>query len=178
LNSFIFVQVLGILTLVLFVASLQQRQKERFLLLQIIGTMLFIVQYAVTGRITGAVIFIIVVIRGIVFYCYKKKDLKPSLAVLIIFQVALVVTTYFVWQNILSIVPYIATAIKTWGVWQDDMKWTRRASMFCQCFMIIYNLSASMYTGALTELCALASTLIAMWRYDFRKKLNDKGENL
>ena len=169
MDNFIFVQILGIITLILFVVSLQQRKKENFLLLQMIGTLLFIVQYILTNKITGAIIFTIVVIRGLVFYCYKKKDLKPSLIVLIIFQIVLLFSTYFSWQNMLSIIPYTATAVKTWGTWQDDMKWTRRASLFCQGSMIAYNLTASMYTGALTEVCALASTIIAIWRYDFRK---------
>jgi len=169
LDNFIFVQILGIITLILFVVSLQQRKKETFLLLQIAGTSLFIVQYILTNRITGAILFTVVVIRGVVFYLYKKKDLKPSLVILIIFQAALLISTYFSWENIISIIPYVATVVKTWGAWQDDMKWLRRASLVCQAFMIAYNISASMYTGALTEVCAMTSTLIAMWRYDFRK---------
>ena len=157
------------MTLGLFVASLQQRKKETFLLLQIFGTVLFIVQYILTDRITGAVIFTIVAIRGLVFFYYKKKDLKPSLAVLIVFQAAILVATYFTWQNMLSIIPLIATVAKTWGTWQDDMKWMRRTSVVSQSSMIVYNFTASMYTGALTEVCNLASTLIAIWRYDFRR---------
>jgi hypothetical protein len=39
--------------------------------------------------------------------------------------------------------------------------------------MIIYNLTAAMYTGALTEICNCTSSLIAIWRYDIRK---DKKE--
>ena len=170
MDYFILVQILGILTLIIFVISLQQRKKETFLLLQTGGTLLFILQYILTGRVTGAVIFIIVAIRGIVFYYYKKKNLKPSTAILIVFQIILMVATYFTWQNILSIMPLIATVAKTWGTWQDDMKWIRKTSVISQSSMIIYNLTASMYTGALTEVCNLTSTLIAIWRYDFRKQ--------
>ena len=169
LDSFVFVQILGIITLVIFVISLQQKKKENFLLIQTGGTVLFIIQYILTGKYTGAILFTIVLIRGLVFYYYKKKELKPSITVLVIFQVVLVISTYFSWQNILSIIPFIATTAKTWGTWQDDMKWTRRTSLISQSSMIIYNLTASMYTGALTELCNLTSTIIAMWRYDFRK---------
>ena len=173
MNDFIFVQILGILTLIIFVVSLQQRKKETFLLLQTIGTFLFVIQYVLTDRITGAIIFTVVIIRGLVFYYYKKKNLKPSLIILIIFQTALLISAYFTWQNILSIIPLIATSAKTWGTWQDDMKWTRRTSLLGQSCMIVYNLSAAMYTGALTEVCTLTSTVIAMLRYDFRK---DKGK--
>lgn len=169
MDNLIFVQILGIITLIIFVVSLQQRKKENYLLLQTIGTVLFIIQYILTDKITGAVIFTVVAVRGVVFYYYKKKNLKPSIIILIIFQTALLISTYFTWENILSIIPLIATSAKTWGTWQDDMKWTRRTSLLGQICMIIYNLSAAMYTGALTEICNSISSIVAIWRYDFRK---------
>ena len=172
MNHFVFVQILGAATLILFVVSLQQRKKESFLLLQMAGTLLFVAQYLLMGKLTGAVTFSIVALRGLVFFLYKKKDLKPSLVVLIAFQAALLVSTLFTWQNALSLIPLISTAAKTWGTWQDNMKWTRRVSLLSQSCMIAYNLAAAMYTGALTELCCLTSTLIAIWRYDFRKIKN------
>jgi hypothetical protein len=57
--------------------------------------------------------------------------------------------------------------------WLDDGSYDQDsgdAFEYSQSIMIVYNLSASMYTGALTELCNLASTIIAIWRYDFRKE--------
>ena len=170
MDSFVFVQILGIITLFLFIVSLQQRKKENFLLFQIAGTLIYILQYIFTRRYTGAILFTIVLVRGLVFYYYKRKDLKPSIIILIVFQVTLGISTYFSWQNILSIIPFIATAAKTWSTWQDNMKWTRKTSLLSQGGMIIYNLSASMYTGALTEAGNLVSTVIAIWRYDIRKK--------
>jgi len=169
LNNFILIQALGILTLILFVASLQQRKKETFLLLQITGTVLFIAQYLMTNRITAALLFTVVLIRGVVFYVYKKKNLQPSRIVLVAFLGIIAISTYFSWQNVLSIMPLIATSAKTWGTWQDNMKWLRKTSLLSQSCMIVYNLSAGMYTGALTEVCNLTSTVIAMRRYDVCK---------
>ena len=170
MNNFILVQILGLITLILFVISLQQRKKETFLLLQTCGTIFFIAQYILAGRITGATVFTIVAVRGLVFFYYKKKDLKPSKMVLIAFQAILSIAVFLTWQNILSVLPLVATVAKTWGTWQDNMKWIRLTSVISQSSMIIYNFTASMYTGALTEICNLTSTLIAIWRYDFRKK--------
>ena len=168
MDKFLFIQILGIIPLGLFIASLHQRKKENYLLIQIGGTVLFIAQYILTNRITGAVTFTISAIRSLVFYYFKKKNRRPSSVVLIIFQLALVVSTIITWQGIVSLIPFLATAVKTWSTWQDDMKRIRKTSLFTQGCMIVYNLLASMYTGALTEACNLASTVVAMWRYDFR----------
>ena len=169
MNNFVLVQILGAITLIIFVASLQQRKKESFLLLQTTGALLFVAQYILTGRTTGAVIFTIVAIRGAVYCYYKKNNLAPSRTVLIAFMVAVVAAAYFTWQNIFSALPLVTTLAKTWGTWQDNMKLVRKSSLFAQCGMTIYNLSAGMYTGALTEACNLTSSLIAIWRYDRRK---------
>ena len=173
METSITVQLLGILTLIIFVVSLQQRKKEAYLLIQTFGTLLFIVQYILTGKYTGAVTFTVVAIRGLVFYYYKKKGKKPSVAVLVAFLSAIVVSTVLTWQNILSIIPFIATASKTWGTWQDGMKTIRRVSLLSQGIMIVYNMAAGMYTGALTEVCNLASTAVAIWRYDRNKRGKD-----
>ena len=175
MDNFVIVQILGAITLILYVAAFQQRKKETFLLLQSAGSLFFVIQYILTGRITGAVIFIIITIRGIVYYFYKRKGIKPSLAILILFQAILIVSTYLTWQSIFSIFPYIATAGKTWGTWQDEMKWARRTSLLAQCCMIVYNLSAAMYTGTLTEVCNMTSNLIAIWRFDIRKQVTSNN---
>jgi len=163
---FFIVQGLGLGTLLLFVISLQQRKKENLLLFQVAGTTLFIVQYILTGKYTGAVLFAVVLIRGLVFWWYKSKNLQPSRIVLLIFLAVLSVSAWFSWQNWLSVIPLIATTVKTWGTWQDDMKNVRKTSLLSQSSMIAYNLSAGMFTGALTELCNLVSTMIAIKRFD------------
>lgn len=175
MRTLIIVQILGVITLILFVISLQQRKKENYLIFQTIGALLFVAQYILTSSWTGAILFTIIVIRGLVFYYYKKRDMKPSKVVLAVFMISIVVSTYFTWQNVYSIVPFIATVAKTWGTWQDDMKWLRRMSMLGQSCMLVYNLSALMYTGALTEGCNLVSTTIAIWRYDFNPQMRNKS---
>ena len=169
MNRFVVVQILGIVSLALFVISLQQRRKENFLLLQTAGTLSFIAQYILTDRLTGALTFSVVAVRGLVYYIYKKKERKPSVAVLILFQALLLVTTILSWQNMLSAIPLVATAAKTWATWQDDMKWTRRVSLFSQSIMVAYDLAASMYTAALTEACNSVSTIVAMRRFDYKR---------
>jgi len=169
LNTFLLVQALGGVTLLLFVISLQQRKKETFLLLQTAGTLLFVAQYLLQGKAAGAALFAVVAVRGLIFYFFKKKHQKPSRIVFALLLAALGICAVFTWESLLSLIPLAATIAKTWGTWQDDMKWTRATSLFGQCCMIAYNLAAAMYTGAFTEACNAVSTLVAMWRYDRKK---------
>jgi hypothetical protein len=172
--TFYIIQALGVATLVISVIGLHQRKKEAFLIWQTVSTALFIVQYILSGRVTGAVTYGVVVVRGLVFFYYKRKNLRPSRAVLAAFITALFITAYFTWQNFLSVVPLAAAVLRTYGTWQDDMKRVRKTSCVSQFGMIVYNFSAAMYTGALTEICNLISTLAAVWRYDVREKTTIK----
>ena len=170
MNTFILVQILGAITLIIAILAMQQKTKEKLLLFQITSFSLFLAQYAMTGRITAAVIFLVTIIRGGIFYYYAKKNLKPSIAILIVFESIIIVSTYLTWQNFMSAVPLIATTTNTWGILQDNMRWTRRTSLLAQTCWLAYNITATMYTGALAMGFQMASTIIAMWRYDFRKK--------
>jgi len=176
MNIFIIVQILGLITLAVFVISLQQSKKENFLLFQVIGTFLFIVQYILTDRYTGAILFSIVLIRGMVYYFYKKKGLAPSLKIMLMFQAALGVAAVLSWQDVFSAFALVATATKTWGTWQDNMPRLRASSMLAQVCMVVYNLSAAMFTGAVTEGFTLVSTAVAIRRYDVRKKGADSPQ--
>ena len=170
MNRFVLVQALGAATLVLFAISLQQRKKEPFLLIQTAGTLLFVAQYILAGKAAGAAMFAVVAVRGLVFYGFKKKNAAPSTAVLVLFLAALAGCAVFTWENLFSLLPLAATIAKTWGTWQDDMKWTRASSLFGQMLMLAYDLLAAMYAGALTEACTSVSTVIAIGRYDIRKQ--------
>ena len=167
---FILVQILGAITLVLSVTTIQQRKKENLLILQIIAMIFFIFQYLLTYRITGAVVFAIGISRGVVFYWYKKQNKKPSVPILILFQGVVVISTIMSWQNIYSIIPLIVTTINTWGTWQDNMKYTRKTSLVAGAGWCIYNLAAQMYTGFMTEFVGMISTIIAIWRLDIREQ--------
>jgi len=66
-NTSVLVQILGTITLIISIIALQQRKKENFLSLYIISNSVFALQYFLTNKITGAIIVIIVIIRGFVF---------------------------------------------------------------------------------------------------------------
>lgn len=177
MNTFVLVQILGAITLILSAISLQQRKKENLLLIFSCAAALFVIQYFLTNKITGAVLFIIVFIRGLVFFYFKKKNLKPSIAVFVIFQVVTAISTYLTWQNIYSIIPFLATVSATYGMWQDNMKHTRKAMLFTKSSLIFYNFIAGMYTGMITNVVDSVSLMIAMHRFDRKNPTNPQSHN-
>ena len=170
MSTFIWVQILGAITLMVAIIAFQQKKKSNLLLLTTLGFALFIVQYLLTNKITGAALFVIVTLRGLVYFYCERKELKPSVVVLVTFQLALIFFALYTWQNALSILPFIAAFVGGWAFWQDNMMYTRRALVFMKTCMLVYNLSAGMFTGALTSTFELSSVIVAICRYDKKSK--------
>jgi len=162
------VQGLGICTLILFVTSLQMKTKENFLLLNIVALVLYGVQFLLSNAITGAATMLVGIIRSIIFYIYKKRNLNPSIAVLAFLLCLNSALSILAWQNMLSFFPFLGQMSNIYGQWQNDMKRLRIFSIIaCVCFFI-YLFYAGMYTAMLNEVFVTISSIIALWRFRSR----------
>ena len=170
--TFWVVQGLGIVTLVLFVSSLQMKTKERLLIVLIFALIFQLAQYYLTNAVAGIAATVVGLIRVIVFYLYKKHDLKPSvvaLSALIILSIVLIVYT---WENLLSALMFLGMISTIYGQWQDNMKRLRICAIITALCYVIYQYYAGMYTAMLGEAATVISSIVALWR--FRSKTTIK----
>lgn len=166
---FILAQICGVITLILTVISVQFKTKEKIVMCFIWANLVVAIQYFLLGAITGAIISIINAIRCIVFYFYKKKDRKPSIIVLIIFEIVAVISGSISWQNMWSLIPIIVTIIYTYGLWQDDITIVRITTGIAGFGWTIYNIVVRAYIGALQEIAQLISSIISLYRNKEKK---------
>jgi hypothetical protein len=142
------------------------KTKENLLLMQVVSNIFATTQYALTATaLTGAVQNILGVIRGIVFYFFKKRDLNPNKIVLVIFEIAIILGTIFTWENIMSSLPLIGMTANLYGQWQNDMKIVRICAVISAVLWSVYAFYTGVYTAMLTEILKIVSSLIGLWRY-------------
>lgn len=161
---FILAQICGIIALIVTVIAVQFKTKEQIVMCSILANLVVSIQFLLLNAITGAVISIINTIRCIIFYYYKKKDRKPSLIVLLIFEVIAVVSGIISWQNLWSIIPIIVTVVYTYGLWQDNVKVIRITTGVAGFGWAIYDIIVMAYVGAIQETSQLISAIIALVR--------------
>ena len=130
----------------------------------ILANIVVAIQYFLLNALTGAIISILNTIRCIIFYVYKKKDLKPSLVVLLIFEIVAVISGTLSWQNIWSIIPIIVTVIYTYGLWQDNIKIIRITTGVVGFGWAVYDLIVKAFVGAIQETSQLISAIISLYR--------------
>ena len=161
---FISAQICGIIALILTVISVQFKTKEKIIMCFVFANLVASIQFFLLNAITGAVISIINTIRCMVFYYYKKKGKKPSLAILLLFEIVAIVSGIISWQNIWSIIPIVATVLYTYGLWQDDVKIIRITTAIVGLGWAIYDIIVMAYIGAIQESSQFVSAIIALIR--------------
>lgn len=161
---FILAQICGLIILILTVISVQFKTKEKIVMCFVFANVVAAVQYFLLSAFTGAVISVINAIRCIVFYYYKKKEMKPSLIILVIFELIAIISGIFTWQNIWSLIPIIVTVVYTYGLWQDNVTVIRITTGIAGFGWAIYNIIVMAYVGAVQEISQLGSSVIAIVR--------------
>jgi len=148
--------------------SFQQPKKKILLAFLILSFWLFAVQYWLAGSTTGLIIAIIIAVRMMLFYFYERKNpgAKAPFAILVIAMLSVVATGVWTWQSLFSILPIISGTIPAWGLWQNDMKTTRRTLLLGQISFLIFNLYIGMYMSVMANAVNIISIAIAMYRFD------------
>ena len=159
------VQILGIIGLIFYAVSFQMKTKENLLIMQVISNVFTTIQFVLTMAVTGAVHTLLGVIRGIVFYFFKKRDLNPNKIALVIFEIAIILGTIFTWSGMLSILPLIGMTANLYGQWQNNMKIVRICAVISAILWSVYAFYTGVYTAMLTEIFKMASSLIGLWRF-------------
>jgi len=147
------------------------KTKEKLLILNISACATLITQYILSNAITGAAASSFSIIRGIIFYIYKKRDLKPSLAVLLLLELIVITLTILTWANMFSILPFLGLTINLYGQWQNNMKRLRIFAISASVCFFIYQLNAGMYTAMFGEVSIFVSGIIALWRFKQQKTI-------
>ncbi len=172
---FILAQIFGLITLIITVINIQLKSKEKIVMLNVWANVAITIQYFLLGAYTGAIVSILNALRDIVYFLFKKKKLKPSIIVLLIFEIVAIVSGILSWQNIWSIIPIIVTIIYTYGLWQDDIKILRVTTVIIGYGWTIYDIIVKAYVAALQVATQGTSALIALI---INKRKNNKNERI
>ena len=161
---FILAQLCGIIALILTVISVQFKTKEKIVMCSVFANIVVAIQFFLLNAITGAIISIINTVRCLIFYYYKKKDMKPSLVVLVLFEIVAIVSGIISWQNIWSLIPIIVTVVYTYGLCQDNVTVIRITTGIAGLGWSIYDIIVRAYVGAIQEISQFISAIISLIR--------------
>lgn len=167
--DFWLIQALGLLGSLLVFSSVQFNNRKIILVAQAAACALWLVHYGLLGAATAAATNIICFARSVVFY-YNDKPWAKSRLWLALFLVLFAANSVVTWEGARSLLPGVSMCLTTLALWTRNMKHTRLLYLCNSPFWLTYDLLVRSYSCALIEFCAFCSYLIAVWRFDIRRR--------
>lgn len=173
-----FAQIVGLLAVLLFLLSYQQKERKNIITMNAISRVLYIIQYIMLGAFEGAVLDVMGTIASALA---QKKDspiIKKHLRLVIVaVNLLMIGVGLCLYENVFSLLPIFGVLFHTGAFWISDEKTVRRLSLIGSPFWLAYNLISKAYGSSVGDVLSMASIIIAMFRYDFRKKETSDKEN-
>ena len=162
-------QIVMILAFLIMTSSFWCKKREKILKLQIISSILFVLQYVLLQAWTGAVLNAISIGRAFVFrkkgqsYDKEKGGINwNSNWILYAFVTVFIISSIITWDGWVSILPLMATLVYTFGMWADKPQYIRLSANVASVFWVSYNLFMGGYAGCFTECILFTSNTIAL----------------
>lgn len=163
-------QIVGFCAFIIFVISMQQKNKITILFLQIISFFLYTVQYLLISAYSGMIVYIINMTRNIVFYYTIKKG-NIGIIKLIIFILIYLICGIVTYKNIYDVLPMIASVLSVIFTWQPSTKILRSGQISICTLWIIYDVFVMAYIGILTESLIIISTIVSLLKNDYNTNI-------
>ena len=171
----IIAQIIGIVAMLFNILSYQGKQKRTVIMLQLLGGVLFSVNFFMLGATIGGILNILAAIRAIIFI-FKNKFKADSIAWLIAFAVSYIVIyilnfTAFgkeptAFNLIIEILPVIGMLALNIGFRLKDSGSIRKCGLISSPAWLVYNIAAGSWGAIICEAFTLVSIFVGMLRHD------------
>ncbi len=162
------IQAIGFVGVALFIISYQIRSNRALFLCQLLGCLVFCLQFFLMGAYTGAIGLIINIVRNLLLLkadSWKWAKSKATMAVIILL---LGVMTAYTWAGWKSLLPFISVAVTTVGYWTNNAQKIRLSQLIGSPCTLAYDLIVRTWGGALSEAIAIVSILFSIYRFGWR----------
>lgn len=157
--------IVSILSIFLFVISIQFKEKKDILLIQTFASMCYFIAYLILGSHSGCVIELIEQTKDIVFYKYEKKKKEIPIILLIIFVSSLIIASIITYDGFYSLMPLIINLLYFVSSYFKNPKYMRLTMLLCGFLWIYFNFKVGAYIIIIGNVLEIISATISLIRY-------------
>ena len=161
--------VISILSIFLYIMSVQFKKKENILLTQIGASMCYLIVYVIKGAWSGVSIEVLEELKNLVFIKIEKKNKKIPLFILIIFLSLLVAVSIYFYDGVLSLLPLLINIILFTSTYFKNPKYIRYTMLIAGLLWGIYNIYVGAYIICIGNFLEIISATISIIRYKEKK---------
>lgn len=157
--------IVSILSIFLYVMSVQFKKKENILLTQIGASMCYLIVYVIKGAWSGVSIEVLEQLKNCIFIKIEKKNKKIPVFILIIFLLLLVGVSIYFYDGVLSLLPLFINIILFTSTYFKNPKYIRYTMLIAGVLWGIYNIYVGAYIICIGNILEIFSAIISIIRY-------------
>lgn len=157
--------IVSILSIFLFIISVQFKKKKDILLTQTFASMCYFIAYWILGSYSGCTIELIEQTKDIVFYQYERKNKKIPIMALVIFVCSLFIASIITYDGFYSLMPLIINLLYFISSYFKNPKYMRLTMLFCGFLWIYFNFKVGAYIIIIGNVLEIVSAIISLIRY-------------
>ncbi len=162
--------IFSVLAFLFLVISLCINNRKKSLIVQSLNCLCEALYNFVISAYTGAVLGLINFIRSFIYISKDKINKVVYIFILILFESIIIINCFMTWQCFISIFPTIGSFIRTYCLWQSNMKLVRLSGITTGIFYGIYYLYYQSFFMVLGDIILIITGIYAIWVNDIRKK--------
>lgn len=162
--------IFSILAFMALILSICIKDRKKSLGVQSLNCLFEAIYSFIINAFTGAFLSIINFIRTFIFMQSVKIKRNIYVFILIMFESIIVLNCIYTWNGIISLLPTIGSIIRTYCLWQSNMKLVRISGITTG---ILYGLYYSYYQSwfiVAGDIILLFTSIISIYKYDIKKK--------
>lgn len=159
----------SILSIFLYVMSVQFKKKKHILITQIGASLCYLIVYVIKGAWSGVAIEILEELKNVVFIKIEKNGKKIPVSALTIFIALLAIVSIIFYDGPFSLLPLAINILLFTSTYFKNPKAIRWAMLFAGIMWGIYNLYLSAYIILIGNVLEVISATISIIRFKEKK---------
>lgn len=161
--------IFSVLAFLALIISVCIKERKKSLIVQSLNCLFESAYDFVISAYTGALLGIFNFIRSFLFINKEKFNKIFYGILLVIFESVIVTNCIMTWGGYISILPTIGSMIRTYCLWQSDMKLVRLSGMTTGITYGIYYIYYNSWFMVLGYAILLVTVIYAIWENDIKK---------
>ena len=162
--------IFSILAFVALIVSICIKERKKSLIVQSINCLFEAIYDFIIYAYTGAILSIINFIRTFLFINKSKFNKTIYLLILLFFESIIIINCILTWNGYISLLPTIGSIIRTYCLWQSNMKLVRVSGITTGILYGSYYIHYNSWFMVLGDFILLVTGIYALWQNDVRRK--------
>ncbi len=162
--------IFSILAFIALIVSICIKERKKSLIVQSINCLFEAIYGFIIYAYTGALLSVLNFIRTFLFINKSKFNKTIYLLILLLFESIIIINCILTWNGYISLLPTIGSIIRTYCLWQSNMKLVRVSGITTGILYGSYYIYYNSWFMVLGDFILLITGIYALWQNDIRRK--------